>query len=255
MLVVDPPRSQTRSDASSNLSVQSAPSVSSKSSSQSFRSPSPKFFDRVKEFAAEQAESPIARWLKKHRNEPVAAGKRWVVERLQFSGAMFDPSGLKERYIHLVNWQNGMWVNYWTQTLPNPIGDKHEIEERQKEQVAYNNMGLMETGIVASSMESGESSSSSIEREWMREIGKAEQEGNSENTERKMKGGRHFIILPTGLGRKFGGEGNWEKVIIGGVDDEVAAHCGLFIRGQNLDYDGLVGKVGNRILQWCQRLQ
>ncbi|KAF5384259.1 hypothetical protein D9615_003434 [Tricholomella constricta] len=77
---------------------------------------------------------------------------------------------------------------------------------------------------------------------------KAEKERN------KVKLGRHFIVLPTGFGQVLGGSENWEKVVIGGVEDEVAAHCGLFIRGQNLDYDGLVERVGNQVLGWCESL-
>ena len=65
---------------------------------------------------------------------------------------------------------------------------------------------------------------------------------------------RHFIVLPTGVGRVLGGGENWEQIQIGGVQDEVAAHCGLFIRGQNLDYDGLVEKVGKKVLGWCEAI-
>jgi hypothetical protein len=70
--------------------------------------------------------------------------------------------------------------------------------------------------------------------------------------EKKM--GRHFIVLPTGVGQVLGGGDKWDKVVIEGVKDEVAAHCGLFIRGQNLDYDGLVDRVGNKILAWCRTI-
>jgi hypothetical protein len=65
---------------------------------------------------------------------------------------------------------------------------------------------------------------------------------------------RHFIVLPTGLGRTLGGSNKWESVVIGGVQDEVAAHCGLFIRTQNLDYDGFVENVGKRVLAWCETI-
>jgi hypothetical protein len=34
------------------------------------------------------------------------------------------------------------------------------------------------------------------------------------------------------------------------VEDEVAAHCGLFIRAQNLDYDRFVERVGNVVKSW-----
>lgn len=182
----------------------------------------------------------------------MSAGKQWVVERLQFSGAMFDPSGLKERYIRLVNWKQGVWVNYWTIT-PDGEGSGPVDEELKAEQMAYNDNGLIESGIVESG--GAEGSLSLIDQEWERETRKLETSGKKrEKTKEKRKGGRHFIVLPTGLGRRFGGEQHWEKVIIGGVEDEVAAHCGLFIRGQNLDYDGLLARVGTRVIRWCEQL-
>lgn len=52
----------------------------------------------------------------------------------------------------------------------------------------------------------------------------------------------------------MGGERCWEKVIIRGVEDEVAAHCGIFIREQNLDYDGFLGRVGAKVIQLCEAL-
>lgn len=70
----------------------------------------------------------------------------------------------------------------------------------------------------------------------------------------KVKVGHHFVVLPTGLGAILGGGDNWEKVVIDGVEDEVAAHCGLFIPIQNLDYEGLVERVGLRIIKWCDKI-
>lgn len=64
----------------------------------------------------------------------------------------------------------------------------------------------------------------------------------------------HFVVLPTGLGERLGGLEKWEKVIIAGVGDEVAAHTGLFIKNQNLDYDKLVVRVGKKVLSWCEGL-
>ncbi|THV02250.1 hypothetical protein K435DRAFT_775738 [Dendrothele bispora CBS 962.96] len=69
----------------------------------------------------------------------------------------------------------------------------------------------------------------------------------------KAKVGRHFIVLPNGLGAALGGWEKWEKVTIAGVDDEVGAHTGLFIPSQNVEYEGLVERVGTRILEWCQK--
>ncbi|KXN84419.1 hypothetical protein AN958_12629 [Leucoagaricus sp. SymC.cos] len=249
---VRPEHASAKSETSSLLTVQSSSSsTSSKHSPWSIRSPSP-LFDRVIDYASEKSDSSFARWLKKHSDEPVSAGRRWVVERLQFGGTMFDPSGLKERYVRLVGWKSGVWLNYWTQILPKASdsseGSKHEEQEKKDEQVAYNNLGLVESGIVPPP---AEESLSSIEKEWLREIGKLDKSGKKPAKDApKGKGGRHFIVLPTGLGRSFGGEENWEKVVVGGADDEVAAHIGLFIRERNLDYDGLLERVAVRIMHW-----
>lgn len=39
-------------------------------------------------------------------------------------------------------------------------------------------------------------------------------------------------------------------VEIAGVDDEVQAHCGIFIRAQNLEYDAFVERVGKVVIGW-----
>ena len=44
----------------------------------------------------------------------------------------------------------------------------------------------------------------------------------------------------------FGGSEKWEEVWISHVENEAAAHCGLFIQGQNLEYDGLVVSTSRR---------
>lgn len=56
----------------------------------------------------------------------------------------------------------------------------------------------------------------------------------------------HFITLP------WSSKDRWLKVKVTGVDDEVAAHCGLFIRSQNLQYDDFVARVGRVVLGWLQ---
>jgi hypothetical protein len=58
----------------------------------------------------------------------------------------------------------------------------------------------------------------------------------------------HFITLPGTLHPRK--KNHWLKVRITGVEDEVAAHCGLFIRAQNLDYDRFVERVGNVVKSW-----
>lgn len=59
-------------------------------------------------------------------------------------------------------------------------------------------------------------------------------------------GPQHFITLP------WSSKERWLKVKVRGVEDEVAAHCGLFIRSQNLEYDDFVARVGRVVLGWLQ---
>ncbi|KAG5644496.1 hypothetical protein DXG03_008323, partial [Asterophora parasitica] len=93
-----------------------------------------------------------------------------------------------------------------------------------------------------------------LKTEQKRHDAEAKKARKAEKERNKVKHGRHFIVLPTGLGQVLGGYDKWEKVLIGGVEDEVAAHCGLFIRSQNLDYDGLVERVGQKVLGWCETI-
>lgn len=218
---------------------------------------------------------------------------------------MFDPSGLKSRYSLLVAWQGGLWVNYWTQTVPKQPteGEVDPItnELLKQREVVDNDAALLHAGVAPVIEESRESVSSipnqpstspsppiysvptksqaeeatKAERQAIKSLEKERKQAEksrektlkkeqkqreasvknarkAEQVKNKVTPGRHFIVLPTGLGQVLGGGEKWEKVLIGGVDDEVAAHCGLFIRGQNLDYDGLVSRVGNKIMGWCE---
>lgn len=58
----------------------------------------------------------------------------------------------------------------------------------------------------------------------------------------------HFITLPGKLHPRC--KKHWLKVRIAGVQDEVAAHCGLFIRSQNLEYERFVERVGDVVKAW-----
>lgn len=60
---------------------------------------------------------------------------------------------------------------------------------------------------------------------------------------------RHFIVLPFTNSKYYS---RWQLVEIAGVDDEVQAHCGIFIRTQNLDYEAFVERVGKVIIGWQQ---
>lgn len=61
----------------------------------------------------------------------------------------------------------------------------------------------------------------------------------------KSKSPQHFIVLPWFLSP------HWVMVPVEKAHDEVAAHCGLFFRDQNLEYDAFVAKVGDIVLKWC----
>ncbi|KAJ7450834.1 hypothetical protein FB451DRAFT_1285261 [Mycena latifolia] len=271
-----------------------------------FGLPSSPFVDKTLTFLSAHSDDPLVRWVRKHSDEPFSAGKRFIVEYFQFGSCMFDPSGLKERYARLVAWPGGLWVNYWTQTLPRPAKEgEHAKKLDKEEEEADNDVALLQTGMTsmstvdsyatadtslspsassfspsltstATSLSSAPSlSPASSDPKALAKAAKAEQkerralekarekdlkkiqkqrakEEKEERARTKGKPGHHFIVRPTGLGQVLGGGEKWEKVVIGGVDDEVAAHCGLFIRGQNLDYDGLVERVGKRVLEWCE---
>ncbi|KAG6853108.1 hypothetical protein C0991_006874, partial [Blastosporella zonata] len=331
------------------LSADSRPtSISSASSSRVSSPPSSSpfsFIDRTVSFLSSHSEDPLIRWARKHADDPFSASKRWVVERFQFGSSMFDPSGLKDRYSYLVGWQGGVWVNYWTQTVPGPKGDSDPTVEQ--EEVAENGDTINKDAVdtqahspvvptpsppiesppayteksdkdveyfpivdaVCSATSSQppplppRKSAASItttapslslrsppplpprsapaqtaptkteidtarkaERQAAKDLEKErkqaekslkkeqKQKQKEEKDKNKARPGRHFIVLPTGLGQVLGGGENWEKVLIAGVDDEVAAHCGLFIRDQNLDYEGFVERVGQKVLGWCGKI-
>ena len=158
---------------------------------------------------------------------------------------MFDPIGLKDRYTRLVAWQ-GVWVNYWTQTLPKGKGGTQADETRANQQVADNDVALLQANILLPTELSAAAHTPNESREQREAYVK------SEERKSKARPGHHFVVLPSGLGEVLGGANRWENVLIKGAEDEVAAHCGMFIRDRNLDYDGLVERVGRRILGWCE---
>ncbi|KAF7986032.1 hypothetical protein HWV62_41386 [Athelia sp. TMB] len=233
-------------------------------------------------FISAAKDDPLVKWARKHSDAPFVAGKTWIVEHFQFGSCMFDISDLKERYARLVAWE-GLWVNYWTETLPRKKGgEMAEIEvgeQRDKE----NDVALLETGIAEPNVATDENASeqplspamtaNSPSTSELKAMQKAEAKATSKAEKERLKEEkavvkaaqkaakkgivppRHFIVLPTGLGRILGGSEKWEGVVIAGVQDEVAAHCGLFIRDQNLDYDGLVERVGAKVLKWCESVR
>ncbi|KAH8833448.1 hypothetical protein DL96DRAFT_1586123 [Flagelloscypha sp. PMI_526] len=254
--------------ANTHLSPSPNPSSTSSLSNHTSSSSSSSKLSKALNFFSSHADDPMVRWIRKHSDEPFGAGKRWIVEHFQFGSCMFDPSGLKNRYTKLVAWQsgNGLWVNYWTQTpdrertVKGHEGDEETAKEHKaEEQVVENDVALIESGMAnlpspgaaatTPSSPTSPASPSGGKKSASKEKKLKEIQGKS-----GIKPGRHFVVLPTGLGQVFGGGDKWEKVMIHGVDDEVKAHCGLFIRGQNLEYDALVERVGKRVLGWAAKV-
>jgi len=173
---------------------------------------------------------------------------------------MFDPNGLRDRYASLVRW-NGLWCNYWTVTVP-------KVEDEGEKREEGDNLVPLETNMDGSSASVQSLTEADLAQEGesigkdgeQKDSDKKDKENEKEKTKekkkkKKPKSGRHFVVLPNGIGEFLGGVEKWEQVTIAGVDDEVAAHCGLFIRNQNLDYDGLVERVGKRIMRWCDEVK
>ncbi|GAB1522276.1 alpha/beta hydrolase family protein [Rhizoctonia solani] len=56
----------------------------------------------------------------------------------------------------------------------------------------------------------------------------------------KIDSPHHFVVLP-----RKGTDQNWICIPVAGADSEVTAHCGLFFREENHEYDRMVTDVGN----------
>jgi len=257
-LKVSPPQSIQMSTNSSFLA--SFSSLVSRSNS-----PSP-LVDRALSHISNYLDTPIIRWLRTHPDDPLAAGRRLVVEHFQFGVSMFDPLGLKSRYAHLAEWQGGLWVNYWTQTVPRPVqnqppsGQSSHITMQtvtSRETLLDNDNALLVNGIISSGIGDGSPSSSSEPTSQVapQDSAKQAEKNKEKNKQEKPRVGRHFIVLPRGLGIALNGIDKWEQVLIGGVEDEVSAHTGLFKPDENLDYEGLLERVQARILDWCETLK
>lgn len=236
------------------------------------------FAYRALSYVSKYSDAPIVRWVRTHADDPFSAGKRWVVEHFQFGVSMFDPRGLKSRYAHLVEWQGGLWVNYWTQTIPRP--DQKQLASAGNSQVQAskgivldNDKALLMSGIISSGVDDSGPPVHRLARDYLHQscpwsqpvetlilqmdITKKEltlKEQIKQGKTHGLKSGKHFIVLPKGLGQVLGGTDKWEQVTIEGVEDEVSAHTGLFIPHQNFDYEGLVERVKARILDWCENL-
>ncbi|KAJ2919703.1 hypothetical protein MD484_g667, partial [Candolleomyces efflorescens] len=261
--VVSPRVTDEWEDFKSQLDPSSSSSTHSDESWKD-RSPSP-LFNKAVDFLASRSkeDDPVVRWLRKHAEDPLSASKRWIVERFQFGICMFDPYGLKDRYSTLVDW-NGRWINYWTYTTDR-VKQHHDVDsqsitstrqahaEQLDNDIALLDSGIYETTANISKQNTPGSTSDtevSAPRRRKRDLLRKKQSDLEKTKAKPTK--RHFVVLPTGLGRVFGGWENWEQVSILGVTDEVEAHTGLFIPQRNLDYTNFVIRVADKVLDWCK---
>lgn len=186
---------------------------------------------------------------------------------------MFDPNGLRRRYRLLDEW-NGRWINYWTETVPEhgatPSSEQNVSEEHSLLLSRTADIPIFEDASLSTPRSAHERSlvttdsdavlsdegKKEAERRYAKEIKdekKAlEKQKKLEKKHKELRPARHFIILPLDLSFGTVGAGeHWEKVRMAGVEDEVGAHCGLFIKDQNVEYDALVKRVGGLISGWC----
>lgn len=176
---------------------------------------------------------------------------------------MFDPSGLKTRYTRLVAWESdgGLWANYWTHTVQH-TSDEPSVTSDSTSSFLDNDEALRVNGMLPSAAASDYSlpptpSSSSAQSSSGSEDKHSDDSLHKHRTLRKNKKeyrGRHFVVLPHGLGNFLGGMNKWEKVPIAGVEDEVDAHTSIFMPQKNLEYDAFVRRVAEKVLGWCQWL-
>ncbi|KAJ6625198.1 hypothetical protein B0H10DRAFT_2174303 [Mycena sp. CBHHK59/15] len=247
-----------------------------------FGLPASPLVDKTLSFLSTHSNDPVVRWVRKHSDEPFSAGKRFIVEYFQFGSCMFDPSDLKDRYARLVAWPGGLGehakkLNAEEEEADNDMallqtgmtsmstGESYATADTSLSSSASTSTAAPSisstlaspspsdwslnpppsgTKALEKAAKAAEKERRSVEKAREKELKKIrkqrEKEEKDAKARTKSKPGHHFI--------------KWEKVVIGGVDDEVAAHCGLFIRGQNLDYDGLVERIGNRVFGWCETL-
>ncbi|KIY49194.1 hypothetical protein FISHEDRAFT_41332 [Fistulina hepatica ATCC 64428] len=230
-------------------------SLTSTSSSTSSHHAKPQLLERAAAFLDTHENDPLVKWLNKHKDAPFEAGRQQIVERFQFGSCMFDPVELVERYKRLVARVltiESTDASATSSLVPSPLSLGSSAEKSSSQSSCLGEHERVEKEAAKQAR--------AEEKEWERQLKRiqkqrvAEEKALRKAEEGRSKPGRHFIVLPSGLGQVLGGADKWERVIIGGVDDEVNAHCGLFIRGKNPDYDGLVERVGQRVLSWCGKV-
>lgn len=214
---------------------------------------------------------------------------RWVVEYLEFGFAMFDYGELWDRYKRLEKW-NGHWINFWTVTdgedvveegepsrpptpsisaplsprglLPKPppgIGTQFESEFEKAMKKAANKRAKAQDKVVKAAAKA-KAKATPVPELHIEEVSPKDGQSSQELTRLPRSGSRspsphhlsetekiiarHFITLP------WSSKGKWVKVKVAGVEDEVGAHCGIFIKNQNLEYERFVERVGDVVKAW-----
>ncbi|KAL5483304.1 hypothetical protein ACEPAI_8534 [Sanghuangporus weigelae] len=212
-------------------------------------------------------DAPFLRWLRKHADDPLSAMTNWVVEHFQFGACMFDPVGLHERYKTLESW-NGKWTNIWTEVPARETDRSTGSNDKYVEEGSKDATGALpsNTADIFHFADMDEYASESDARTRAKARKAAEKTIRKEREKERKQGtssarpARHFIVLPDVKyarteSLRFGSLEHWERFPILNVDDEVEAHCGLFIRSCNPRYENLVERVADVMEEWCKSAQ
>lgn len=162
---------------------------------------------------------------------------------------MFDPPELLDRYHRLLKW-NGRWLNYWTETVGDEGAEAIQRHDSNHSGVVPSSTADLEPVQRASSEASSSTEIENFGDDDHKELMKHQkeiQEQRAYENDHKKRPPRHFIVLP---GKDV--RDTWEKVKIKHAEDEVQAHCGLFIQQLNDEYEMLVSRVAGLIDYWCK---
>ena len=205
-----------------------------------------------------QQDHPFMRWIQKHSDSPLRSMATWIVEHFEFGICMFDPSGLRERYTTLENWDRP-WVNFWTETTSQGNAIEPEENTGKISDDVQNEMLPDNTTDIVRLAEAHQLRSSEAYAHAKATEKAVLKERDAERDAKKPRPARHFIVLPhfrdvRSNSWHFGSGENWECIQISNASDEVEAHCGLFIRDLNPNYDLLLNRVADIVEGWCSNL-
>ena len=204
---------------------------------------------------------------------------------------MFDPKGLRDRYAALERW-DGDWIAFWTVTVPRDSEgrEKHVAHNGDMEwdlnadtasvgnvlEVAsatnsFSQISIHSQSSISSLEVTGKAAVSGprtkSEDKAMKKQAKVDQKLHDKELKSLAKADRnhcksdlkglmkqlntqsphHFVLRPSSAQR-------WEQIKIHGAKDEVEAHCSLFLRDVNLEYDGFIRRVAEVTKGWIDKL-